>query len=191
MLVTQSDSGILGPKVEVGQGEKEEKKEEKKLVQLNRISDGRTINSLPLHSPHNYTPYFNLEFDLAVQDYCRNQINQANLLNKHSEWLDNSSASKFFTRQVKNSLKKKPSSTTSSKLYNSSQLIDSGDLSNKTVRNCKVVVSGDVAVGKTSLVNRFGHGTYSSNYKTTIGVDFDLQRFNILSQPYVLQVSTN
>lgn len=199
MLVTQTDSGVSWPAVG-GKKEEGEGEEEKKQQLISRLSDGRAINTLPLHSPHNYTPYFNLEFDIAVQDYCRNQLNKTNLLNKQTEWLDSAggggggggASCKFIARQVKNSLQKR-SSLSSSKLFNSSQTTHAGQdsLSQKTVRNCKVVVSGDVAVGKTCLVNRFGHSVYSSNYQTTIGVDFDLQRFNILGQSYVLQVSSS
>lgn len=59
---------------------------------------------------------------------------------------------------------------------------------NNIPQSCKVIVTGDVAVGKTSLINRFGYDVYSSHYKTTIGVDFDVQKFQILGMPYVLQV---
>eukprot|EP01080_Neovahlkampfia_damariscottae_P005470 gene5470-9288_t len=36
----------------------------------------------------------------------------------------------------------------------------------------KVLVVGDVAVGKTSFINRLVHGKFSTNYKATLGVDF-------------------
>jgi len=36
----------------------------------------------------------------------------------------------------------------------------------------KVVVVGDAAVGKTSLMFRFVHGTFQKDYKMTIGVNF-------------------
>ena len=36
----------------------------------------------------------------------------------------------------------------------------------------KILVVGDVAVGKTSFVKRYVNGIYSNNYKSTIGVDF-------------------
>ncbi|GLH11287.1 Ras-related protein Rab6 [Gryllus bimaculatus] len=52
----------------------------------------------------------------------------------------------------------------------------------------KVIILGDVAVGKTSLVNRFCHEIFDSNYKATIGVDFEVEQFNILKVPFNLQI---
>ncbi|GAB6028678.1 hypothetical protein CHUAL_004503 [Chamberlinius hualienensis] len=53
---------------------------------------------------------------------------------------------------------------------------------------CKVVVVGDVFVGKTCLVNRFCHEVFDKDYKTTIGVDFEVERFDILHVPFNLQI---
>jgi hypothetical protein len=39
-------------------------------------------------------------------------------------------------------------------------------------RIVKVIVIGDYAVGKTSLIRRYCEGYFSQNYKLTIGVDF-------------------
>ncbi|KAK0096248.1 hypothetical protein PV326_006008 [Microctonus aethiopoides] len=55
-------------------------------------------------------------------------------------------------------------------------------------RLSKVIVLGDVSVGKTSIVNRFCHKIYSNNYKPTIGVDFEVERFDILGVPFNLQI---
>ncbi|XP_063983335.1 ras-related protein Rab-36 [Diachasmimorpha longicaudata] len=55
-------------------------------------------------------------------------------------------------------------------------------------RIAKVIVLGDVAVGKTSLVNRFCHKKFDNNYKATIGVDFEVERFDILGVPFNLQI---
>ncbi|XP_012255858.2 ras-related protein Rab-34 isoform X2 [Athalia rosae] len=52
----------------------------------------------------------------------------------------------------------------------------------------KAIILGDVAVGKTSLVNRFCHKHFDNNYKATIGVDFEVERFDILGIPYNLQI---
>ena len=43
----------------------------------------------------------------------------------------------------------------------------------------KVLVIGDVNVGKTALLHRYLHNTYSGNYKCTIGVDFYMAIYHI------------
>ncbi|XP_073457097.1 ras-related protein Rab-32-like [Aquarana catesbeiana] len=40
---------------------------------------------------------------------------------------------------------------------------------------CKVLVVGDVGVGKTSIIQRYVHNIYSQCYRATIGVDFALK----------------
>lgn len=42
----------------------------------------------------------------------------------------------------------------------------------------KVLVIGDYAVGKTSLIKRYTEGVFSPNYRLTIGVDFALKKIN-------------
>lgn len=123
----------------------------------------RTINHLPPPSIKDHSPFLSPEFDSSVQEYCRNRNNH---------------------------ISQKLSNDTSQKTPKSSKL-NSYDSTYapfvKISRSCKVVVSGDVAVGKTSLIRRFGHDIYSNNYQTTF-VDFDIQKFNILGQPYSLQI---
>ncbi|PKK18045.1 RAB34, member RAS oncogene family [Columba livia] len=41
----------------------------------------------------------------------------------------------------------------------------------------KIIVVGDLTVGKTCLINRFCKDTFDKNYKATIGVDFEMERF--------------
>ncbi|KAL4608423.1 ras-related protein Rab-34 isoform X2 [Arapaima gigas] len=53
---------------------------------------------------------------------------------------------------------------------------------------CKVIVMGDVAVGKTCLINRFCRDTFDRSYKATIGVDFEMERFEVLGVPFSLQL---
>jgi len=43
----------------------------------------------------------------------------------------------------------------------------------------KVIVVGDAAVGKTSLMFRFVHGTFAKDYKMTIGVNFATKMVNL------------
>uniref|UniRef100_A0A663MA32 Ras-related protein Rab-36 n=1 Tax=Athene cunicularia TaxID=194338 RepID=A0A663MA32_ATHCN len=50
------------------------------------------------------------------------------------------------------------------------------------------VVVGDLYVGKTSLINRFCKDNFDRDYKATIGVDFEIERFEISGIPYNLQI---
>ncbi|KAK2502025.1 hypothetical protein MC885_021477 [Smutsia gigantea] len=52
----------------------------------------------------------------------------------------------------------------------------------------KVIVVGDLSVGKTCLINRFCKDTFDKNYKATIGVDFEMERFEVLGTPFSLQL---
>ena len=68
------------------------------------------------------------------------------------------------------------------------QACDSGCLMNVGLKICKMIIIGDVSVGKTSIVNRFCKKTFDRDYKATIGVDFEVERFEILDTPYTLQM---
>ncbi|XP_034468656.1 ras-related protein Rab-36 [Hippoglossus hippoglossus] len=52
----------------------------------------------------------------------------------------------------------------------------------------KVVVVGDLNVGKTCLINRFCKNVFERDYKATIGVDFEIERFEISGIPVSLQI---
>ncbi|XP_007906919.1 ras-related protein Rab-36 [Callorhinchus milii] len=52
----------------------------------------------------------------------------------------------------------------------------------------KVVVVGDLYVGKTCLINRFCKDVFDRDYKATIGVDFEIEKFEIAGIPYNLQI---
>jgi small GTP-binding protein len=57
-----------------------------------------------------------------------------------------------------------------------------------TLRIAKVIIIGDPAVGKTSLVMRYAHDVFDTDYKATIGVDFEVEKFEILGLPFTLQM---
>jgi len=44
-----------------------------------------------------------------------------------------------------------------------------------TEHNFKILVIGEVDVGKTCLIRRYVHNLFTSNSKSTIGVDFSLK----------------
>ncbi|XP_040205563.1 ras-related protein Rab-36 [Rana temporaria] len=56
------------------------------------------------------------------------------------------------------------------------------------LKMAKVVMVGDLYVGKTSLINRFCKNVFDRDYKATIGVDFEIERFEILGVPFNLQI---
>lgn len=61
----------------------------------------------------------------------------------------------------------------------------SGSLAHKI---SKVIVVGDLAVGKTCLINRFCKDVFDRNYNATVGVDFELENFRVLGVPFTLQL---
>ena len=52
----------------------------------------------------------------------------------------------------------------------------------------KILVVGDVGVGKTSLVKRYAHGLWAPNYKATIGVDFSIKEIYDVAQNTTIRV---
>ncbi|NXK65511.1 RAB34 protein, partial [Sylvietta virens] len=54
----------------------------------------------------------------------------------------------------------------------------------------KIIVVGDLSVGKTCLINRFCKDTFDKNYKATIGVDFEMERFEVLGERFKCIAST-
>ncbi|KAJ7987218.1 hypothetical protein DPEC_G00336470 [Dallia pectoralis] len=52
----------------------------------------------------------------------------------------------------------------------------------------KAVVVGDHNVGKTCLIKRFCTDLFDRDYKATIGVDFEIERFELLGVPFSLQI---
>jgi len=85
-----------------------------------------------------------------------------------------------------------PSARTLSDLASQDQLnrlsSASASNSNVSVRLAKAVFVGDVGVGKTSIINRFSRNVFELEYKSTIGVDYEMERFWILNVPQNLQM---
>lgn len=54
--------------------------------------------------------------------------------------------------------------------------------------SAKCILVGDVAVGKTCLLNRFTYDSFGLDHKATIGVDFAVIKYKILQVPFQLQV---
>lgn len=52
----------------------------------------------------------------------------------------------------------------------------------------KIVVVGDISVGKTCLVKRFCQNKFEKDYKATIGVDFEVEQFQILRSSFKIQI---
>lgn len=55
-------------------------------------------------------------------------------------------------------------------------------------RSAKVIIIGAPGVGKTSLVLRYCRDIFERNYKTTIGVDFEVEKYKILGVPFHMQI---
>lgn len=52
----------------------------------------------------------------------------------------------------------------------------------------KLLLLGDIGVGKTSIVQRYCDDTYSSDQMSTIGIDFRIQSINIGNKNYKLYI---
>lgn len=59
---------------------------------------------------------------------------------------------------------------------------------NKRPRSSKTIIIGNMGTGKSSLVQRFVHNSFCADYKATIGVDFEVEQFEILGVPFNLQI---
>ncbi|OWF56238.1 ras-related protein Rab-19-like [Mizuhopecten yessoensis] len=52
----------------------------------------------------------------------------------------------------------------------------------------KIILIGDINVGKTSIVRRFRDGAFDDTYRTTIGVDFAIRTLDIDNKQVKLQI---
>ena len=63
-----------------------------------------------------------------------------------------------------------------------------GHASGVSLNVAKTVVIGDVSVGKTSLINRYCRNLFERDYKPTIGVEYELKKYEVLGQEFHLQM---
>lgn len=56
------------------------------------------------------------------------------------------------------------------------------------VQTFKILIIGDSSVGKSSLMNRFVHGVFHTQYVATIGVDFQIAAVNMDEYKCRLQI---
>ena len=61
------------------------------------------------------------------------------------------------------------------------------NISRVEMRTCKIIVIGNMGVGKSALVQRFVNDSFSNDYKATIGVDFEVELFQVLNVPFSCQ----
>ncbi|XP_065663936.1 ras-related protein Rab-36 isoform X3 [Hydra vulgaris] len=57
-----------------------------------------------------------------------------------------------------------------------------------SLKVAKCVVIGNLSVGKTSLINRYCRNLFEKDYKPTIGVEYELRKYEILNQEFHLQM---
>eukprot|EP00794_Sanderia_malayensis_P014316 gene14316-15805_t len=62
---------------------------------------------------------------------------------------------------------------------------ESGNLFLKT---SKAIFTGDISVGKTSIINRYCRNRFEKDYKPTIGIDYEIKKYEILSNRFDLQI---
>jgi len=58
----------------------------------------------------------------------------------------------------------------------------------KSLTSVKTIVIGDWGAGKTSFIKRFCKGQFEYKYKTTIGVDFEIEEFRVFNTPFTMQL---
>lgn len=63
-----------------------------------------------------------------------------------------------------------------------------GAASNVSLKVVKSIVIGDMSVGKTSLINRYCRNLFEKDYKPTIGVEYEVKKYQILGQEFHLQM---
>ena len=74
---------------------------------------------------------------------------------------------------LNNNINKRNITNIESKTNDKKECLTSTSLPVPTIsRNLKILVLGNAKCGKSSLINRYCHGTFCEKYKTTVGADF-------------------
>lgn len=141
----------------------------------------RYIESFQFPMDSSSTPYNQSDFSPEVVQLCQDE---ADLL-LSTTTLPSSNQQHINTKTKYNNKTTITSTTTN----NPFSLAISATAAKNQLRVAKCIVVGDISVGKTTLINRFITDHYTENYKATIGVDFEVQKFEILGRPFTLQVS--
>jgi len=128
----------------------------------NDISENAVEKWLKQHGLDSYTGRF-LEENIGLESFPE-------LTEDHLKELGMTMGHRVaFKRAVSDMLKgngSTPSSSPTSSLLGDTDAVE---------YSCKVIVVGDQNTGKTSLIERYTHGTFDKGYKATIGVDFCLK----------------
>ncbi|KAK3561039.1 hypothetical protein QTP86_025706 [Hemibagrus guttatus] len=93
-----------------------------------------------------------------------------------------------FNAKVKTACQEQRTGTVGVLFFFGGAVFPNPGVSNSRFKISKVIVVGDLAVGKTCLINRFCKDVFDKNYKATIGVDFEMERFEVLGVPFSLQL---
>ena len=121
----------------------------------------KTIENFQFPMDSGSTPYNTCEFSPEVEEIC--DAEKAFLSALHDSSWENATNAEAATKQI--------------------------NASRSRLRIAKCIVVGDTSVGKTCLVHRLVDKIYANNLKATTGVDFEVQKYQILGRPFTLQVS--
>jgi len=132
------------------------------FIGSNDISDNGVVRWLKQHGLESYADKFtqeNISVD-SLKDLTDEHLKELGMTLGHRV---------AFKRAISDTLKGKGTTPTSSP--SNSVVVDREPVE----YCCKVIVVGDQNTGKTSLIERYTHGTFDKGYKATIGVDFCLK----------------
>ena len=105
-------------------------------------------------------------------DYLFNPFEGFSNINKIPNDVDNIPSN---VEELKNENEEKKITTNEAPIINKSPIYNS----NKQIYNLKIIVLGDISVGKTSVIGRFITNTFSENYKSSISCEFKKKELDI------------